>query len=97
MSGTSEGGKLAAKSNLQRTEMTIDGKTIKIKPGEFYSIAGALGGKSSTTGGFYANPELAKTAGAEGGRRSKRTWTAEQKKEHSERLREAWKIKLGKA
>ena len=93
MAGTPEGGKLAAKTNLNRTEMTIEGKTIKINPGEFYSIAGKLGGKASTTGGFYANNELARKAGALGGKNSKRTWSEEQKKAHSERLRETWRLK----
>lgn len=93
MAGTSEGGLKAAKSNQERTEMTINGETIKIEPGEFYSIAGKLGGKASTTGGFYANNELAKQAGAKGGRKSRRTWTEEQKKAHSEKLKETWRLK----
>jgi hypothetical protein len=38
----------------------------------FYSNIGARGGKISKKGGFYANPELAKKAGAIGGRISKR-------------------------
>lgn len=37
----------------------------------FRSI-GSKGGKASTTGGFAANPELAKIAGSIGGRISKR-------------------------
>lgn len=61
MSGTSAGGKRAA-------------QTIKAKHGaDFYKIQGAKGGKLGTTGGFFANRELAKIAGAKGGRISKRT------------------------
>lgn len=55
MAGTSEGGIKAAKSN-------------KEKYGEdFYARIGAKGGKRGHTGGFAANPELARRAGAKGG------------------------------
>lgn len=61
MAGSIEGGKRAAATN-------------KIKYGEnFYKKIGAEGGKRGTTGGFYANRELARTAGAKGGRISRRT------------------------
>lgn len=33
----------------------------------FYKEIGAIGGSKSTTGGFYANRELARTAGRKGG------------------------------
>lgn len=60
MAGTLEGGKRAA-------------ETIKKIHGEdFYARIGALGGKKGTTGGFFANRELARIAGAKGGRRSRR-------------------------
>lgn len=60
MSGTKAGGIKAAKSN-------------KIKYGkDFYSRIGQKGGKLGHTGGFAANPTLAKLAGAKGGRLSKR-------------------------
>lgn len=36
-------------------------------------IIGSKGGQNGHTGGFAANPELAKTAGAKGGRKSRRT------------------------
>lgn len=39
---------------------------------DFYKKIGSIGGKKSRTGGFYANRELAKIAGAKGGRISKR-------------------------
>lgn len=60
MAGTKAGGKKAAARN-------------KAKYGDnFYAIIGAVGGKLGTTGGFFANRELARTAGAIGGRKSKR-------------------------
>ncbi len=47
--------------------------TNKLKYGpEFYANIGRRGGKNGHTGGFAANPELAKIAGAIGGRKSKR-------------------------
>ena len=39
---------------------------------DFYRNIGRLGGKSGNTGGFASNPELARIAGAKGGRKSKR-------------------------
>lgn len=61
MAGTKAGGKAAAATN-------------KRKHGEdFYAKIGAKGGKLGRTGGFYANRELARTAGAKGGRKSRRT------------------------
>ncbi|MBR1875262.1 hypothetical protein IJ798_02725 [Candidatus Saccharibacteria bacterium] len=60
MSGTKAGGIKAAQTN-------------KAKYGrEFYSRIGQKGGKLGHTGGFAANPTLAKLAGAKGGRLSKR-------------------------
>lgn len=60
MSGTREGGVKAAETNKARY-----GKA-------FYKKIGAVGGKKSTTGGFAANPELARIAGRKGGKISKR-------------------------
>jgi general stress protein YciG len=61
MAGTAKGGKLAAKTN-------------KTKHGaDFYARIGAMGGKKGTTGGFFANRELAREAGRRGGRISRRT------------------------
>lgn len=61
MAGTKAGGKAAAATN-------------KAKYGaDFYAKIGAQGGKKGTTGGFYANRELARVAGAKGGRISRRT------------------------
>ena len=61
MAGTVDGGRAAAKTN-------------KAKYGhDFYAKIGAKGGKRGHTGGFYANRELARTAGAAGGRVSRRT------------------------
>jgi general stress protein YciG len=39
---------------------------------DFYARIGAKGGRNGHTGGFAANPELAKRAGAKGGRISRR-------------------------
>ncbi len=61
MAGTIQGGKSAAATN-------------KAKYGkDFYARIGAMGGKKGTTGGFAANRELARAAGAKGGRISRRT------------------------
>lgn len=61
MAGTISGGKAAAATN-------------KLKYGaDFYARIGAIGGKKGHTGGFFANRELARIAGARGGRISKRT------------------------
>ena len=60
MAGTVIGGKKAALTN-------------KKKHGDnFYSEIGRKGGKNGHTGGFAANPELAREAGRKGGRKSKR-------------------------
>lgn len=61
MSGTKVGGQAAAATN-------------KTKYGsDFYARIGAMGGKKGRTGGFYANRDLARSAGAKGGRISRRT------------------------
>ena len=60
MAGTKEGGRKAAVTN-------------KLKYGDnFYANIGRRGGRNGHTGGFFANPELARIAGAIGGRKSKR-------------------------
>lgn len=59
MAGTKAGGIKASQANLA-------------KDPDFYKKIGAMGGKKSGTGGFFANRELARTAGAKGGRISKR-------------------------
>jgi len=61
MAGTKAGGKAAAETNKRN-----HGK-------DFYARIGALGGKKGRTGGFYANRDLARAAGAKGGRISRRT------------------------
>lgn len=60
MPGTVQGGKKAAETNKERY-----GK-------DFYARIGTVGGKIGRTGGFYANRELARIAGAKGGRKSRR-------------------------
>lgn len=61
MAGTKDGGKRAADTNLKK------------HGADFYARIGAMGGKKGRTGGFYANRDLARTAGAKGGRISRRT------------------------
>lgn len=78
MAGTKEGGKNAAATNK-----SLYGK-------DFYARIGAIGGKKGTTGGFYANRELARTAGAIGGRKSRRgKWTEAQRAAYYARKRGA--------
>ena len=61
MAGTKEGAKKAAATN-------------KARHGEdFYAVIGRRGGQNGTTGGFYANRELARIAGQKGGRISRRS------------------------
>ena len=60
MAGTVAGGAKAAATNKKKY-----GK-------DFYARIGAMGGKLGRTGGFYANRELARLAGARGGRISRR-------------------------
>lgn len=60
MPGTKTGGERAAITN-------------KARHGEdFYKKIGSKGGKLGRTGGFFANRELARIAGAQGGRISRR-------------------------
>jgi hypothetical protein len=60
MSGTKDGGKKAAAANIANDPL-------------FYQKIGSKGGKNGHTGGFAANRELARIAGAKGGRTSRRT------------------------
>ena len=59
MAGTIDGGKKAAKKNMERDP-------------DFYKKIGAKGGRNGHTGGFAANRALARIAGAKGGRKSRR-------------------------
>jgi len=70
MSGTKAGGLKAA-------------QRIKEKQGpDFFARIGAIGGRNGHTGGFAANPELAREAGRIGGKISKRG-PAKKKKEEN--------------
>lgn len=69
MAGTKEGGKKAAKTNQEK----YDAVYLKKYGMTFYQYQGAKGGRNGNTGGFAANRELARTAGAKGGRISRRT------------------------
>jgi len=68
MAGTKTGGLKAAEKNRKR-----HGE-------DFYKRIGRKGGLTGQTGGFAANPELARIAGAKGGRISRRN---KSKKENS--------------
>lgn len=61
MAGTKQGGTRAAATNKTR------------HGADFYARIGAAGGKKGTTGGFAANRDLARLAGAKGGRISRRS------------------------
>lgn len=63
MSGTRQGGKLAAQKNKKKF-----GK-------DFYKTIGAKGGKKSRTGGFFQNRALASLAGKLGGMKGSRGTT----------------------
>lgn len=60
MAGTKAGGRKAAITNREKYG------------GDFYANIGRKGGANGHTGGFASNPELAKIAGAKGGKKSKR-------------------------
>ena len=67
MAGTIEGGLKTAITNKQKYGH------------DFYIKIGKAGGTKSRGGGFAANPELAKIAGAKGGRISRRGKSAKDK------------------
>lgn len=60
MGGTKAGGIAAARTNTDKYGA------------DYYAKIGAKGGKGGRTGGFYKNRELARIAGAKGGRISRR-------------------------
>ena len=66
MAGTKHGGLKAAATNKQRYGAA------------FYELIGRKGGTISRGGGFAQNSELARVAGAKGGRASRRTKSADQ-------------------
>ena len=82
MSGTKAGGLKARETNLKK-----HGK-------DFYKKIGSLGGRNGHTGGFAANPALARIAGARGGRISRRTKEPAKEKKYyynGDRFPENWK------
>jgi general stress protein YciG len=60
MAGTKAGGRKAAATNIAKYGET------------FYADIGKVGGQKGHTGGFYANRELARIAGARGGKISRK-------------------------
>lgn len=69
MAGTISGGLKAAKTNKERYG------------DNYYAEMGRKGGQRGHRGGFASNPELARTAGAKGGSRSKRAGGMQKKLE----------------
>jgi len=72
MAGTKEGGRKAHANLIIKYGLTTEGKSI------FHIQAGKKGGKVSSGGGFASNPELARIAGAKGGKISRRKPTQAQ-------------------
>ena len=70
MAGTKEGGRKAAARNKE------------LHGSDFYKRIGSKGGQHGHTGGFASNPELARIAGAKGGRISRRTASPRQTREY---------------
>lgn len=70
MVGTKAGGLKAAATNKKR-----HGK-------DFFKKIGSKGGQNGHTGGFASNPELARTAGAKGGRISRRHGSGRKEKQY---------------
>lgn len=60
MAGNAAGGKLTAETNKRKYGA------------DYYARIGRMGGLKGRTGGFYANRELARIAGALGGKKSRR-------------------------
>lgn len=71
MAGTREGGLKAAAKNLSNDP-------------DFYRKIGSIGGKNGHTGGFAADHERARIAGAKGGRISRRGQSKELSQEQYE-------------
>lgn len=59
---------MQTKSGAQKAKATI----IRKYGANHWAKIGAMGGKNGHTGGFYANRDLARRAGAMGGRISRR-------------------------
>jgi general stress protein YciG len=74
MAGTKAGGLKAAAKNLANDP-------------DFYRRIGRIGGRNGNSGGFAANPELARIAGAKGGRISRRRKAGESEDNYQARLR----------
>jgi len=76
MAGTKAGGLKAAAKNLANDP-------------DFYKRIGQKGGRNGNSGGFAANPELARIAGAKGGRISRRRRAGESEYDRQRRLKQA--------
>lgn len=81
MAGTVEGGRKAAETNKKRHGI------------DFYKINGAIGG-SHGKGHKFGHGKLDPVAeGIKGGKAGSRSWSKQQRKEHSYRMRELYKSK----
>lgn len=80
MAGTAKGGLKAAATNRKRYGRN------------FYAVIGHRGGINGHAGGFATNPELARRAGAIGGRRSKRGATGTTNESRRQALRKMWRL-----
>lgn len=83
MPGTKEGGAKAAETNK------------RIHGSDFYAKIGRKGGKNGHTGGFAANPELAREAGRKGGKISRRGPSKNSSRIKNEREIEEYAKKYG--
>ena len=83
MPGTKEGGAKAAATNK------------RIHGSDFYAKIGRKGGKNGHTGGFAANPELAREAGRKGGKISRRGPSKNSSRIKNEREIEEYAKKYG--
>ena len=82
MAGTRAGGLKAAATNKRKNG------------DDFFKRIGAMGGRNGHTGGFYANRELARKAGAKGGRISRRNRQIKvlSEEKHQAMLNDFWKL-----
>lgn len=63
---------MAGRPNTKMFKTMVAKHGSEEKAREWFRTIGASGGKASGTGGFFANRELARIAGAKGGMKSRR-------------------------
>lgn len=73
MSGTVSGGKKVVETRVQKyMDQGYSEIEARKKVSDDYRRIGAKGGKNGNTGGFAFNPDIARSAGATGGKYSRR-------------------------